>query len=510
MNEQFTPDKRRWNMKHILILLFTLTILPGCRNCGNLIENIAPGPDITGLEMTRELQWLLADRREVLLSGIDNGVIMLRSDYGYNGGRHEYRSADNFFYLTGFNQPGSALVLDKDNSGHYTLLVRKRTIREEIYDGEIPGPDQVMETYLANRVLELDRLDEIIQEKISAGVPFYVDFRDPDLKNRLTDAFRRLKAPESLIRDIAPAIHEMRVLKDNNEVGRIGKAVDITGDAFVNVCRVCRPGLYEFEIEALIEFVFRKNGAAMPAFQSIVGSGPNSVTLHYSANNRKMEDGDLLLMDTGAEFGNYCADITRTIPVNGKFTPEQKAIYSLVLESQKAAIAEMIPGKPLIEGQNRYRETVIRGLHELGLITDPESDWQKKFYIIHGTSHYLGLNVHDVGDYGAPDTAFTRNVATTTSNSRLLEKGMVLTVEPGIYLRSNGLSQLLEMYGKEASEEEIRKFIDEVSPLYEKYKNIGVRIEDDVLITETGNIVLSQNIPKEIDDIERIMSRKNR
>lgn len=510
MHELFTPDKRALNMKHTLILLFTLIILPGCRNCGNVIENIAPGPDITGLEMTRELQGLLTERRETLMSGIDNGIIILRSDYGYNGGRHEFRSADNFYYLTGFNQPGSALVLEKGNSGRYTLLIRKRTIREEIYDGEVPGSDKVMETYLADRVLELDRLDEIIQEKIRAGMPFYIDFSDSDLKNSLTDAFIRLKATESLIRDIAPAIHEMRVLKDNNEVSRISKAVDITGDAFVNVCRVCRPGLYEFEIEALIEFVFRKNGAAMPAFESIVGSGPNSVTLHYSANNRRMEDGDLLLMDTGAEFGNYCADITRTIPVNGKFTPEQKAIYALVLESQKAAIAEMIPGKPLIESQNRYRETVLKGLHELRLITDPESEWQKKFYIIHGTSHYLGLSVHDVGDYGAPDTAFTSNVATTTSNSRLLEKGMVLTVEPGIYLRSNGLSQLYELYGKEASEEEIRKFVDEVSPVYEKYKNIGVRIEDDVLITETGNIVLSHLIPKEIDDIERIMSRKGR
>ena len=492
-------------MKNFIILLFVLGLMTGCKNCGNLFDRISPHPDVSDLEMTAELKEAIAERRKTLLAEIDNGIIMLRSDYGYDGGRHEYRAADNFFYLTGINQPGSAIVLDKGNSGLYTLLIRKRTIREEIYDGEISRPEILMEKFLADRVLEMERLDEIIEESIKAGVPLYIDFIDSDFKNRLKNTFNRLKAPESLIRDIAPAIHEMRVIKDDTELNRIRKAVDITGEAFVNVCSTCRPGLYEFEIEALIEFVFRKNGAAMPAFNSIVGSGPNSVTLHYSANNRRMEDGDLLLMDTGAEYGNYCADITRTIPVNGKFTPEQKEIYSLVLKSQKAAIAELIPGKPLIEGQNRYRETVIRGLHELGLITDPESEWQKKFYIIHGTSHYIGLNVHDVGDYGAPDSAFTRNAANTTSGSRLLEKGMVLTVEPGIYLRSNGLSQLFEMYGREVPEEEIRKFIDDVSPVYEKYKNTGVRIEDDVLITETGNIVLSQNIPKEIDEIEMIM-----
>ena len=497
-------------MKYIILLILVISITAGCKNAVITNENSSLIPDISDLEMTEDFQKVLSDRRRDLMDKIDKGIVILRSEYGYDGGRHEFRSADNFFYLTGFNQPGSAIVLDKDNSDHFTLFIRKRTIREEIYDGEIPGPDLVIETYLVNRVLELDRLDDILQERIRAGVPFYIDFRDSDLKNRLADTFSRLKASESLIRDVAPVIHEMRVHKDSIEISRIRKAVDITGEAFINACRICRPGLYEFEVEALIEFVFRKNGAAMPAFQSIVGSGPNSVTLHYSANNRKMEDGDLLLMDTGAEYGNYCADITRTIPVNGKFSSEQKDIYALVLKSQKAAIAEMIPGKALIEGQYKYRETVLHGLHELGLITDPESEWQKKFYIIHGTSHYLGLNVHDVGDYGAPDTAFTRNVATTSSNSRLLEKGMVLTVEPGIYLRSNGISQLFELYGKEASEEEIRKFIDEVSPLYEKYKNIGVRIEDDVLITETGNIVLSQNIPKEIDEIESIMSKRGR
>lgn len=222
-----------------------------------------------------------------------------------------------------------------------------------------------------------------------------------------------------------------------------------------------------------------------------------------------MEDGDLLLMDIGAEYGYYCADITRTIPVNGKFTREQREIYDLVLKAQKAAIAEMIPGKYIVEGRNKSSETLIGGLIKLGLITDPESTWQKKFYLVHGISHFLGMNVHDVGDYGVPDSVLSQTIGVDTTYGRLLEEGMVLTVEPGLYFRSNGLSQLYEMFGNEISHEEIQDFITAVSPVYEKYKNIGVRIEDDVLITSNGCIVLSKNIPKEIDEIERIMSRRN-
>jgi Xaa-Pro aminopeptidase len=400
-------------------------------------------------------------------------------------------------------------VLGRNESYPYTLLLQNRTIREEIYNGETPEFDFVMTTYKADTVLTFDELDKMIEEKIRKGMPVYTDFEDSDLKDKILNIVKNLKAPETIISDIAPVIYEMRVHKDSIEILRIQKAIDITGEAFLNACRICRPGMNEFEIEAMTEYIFRKNGSSMPAFESIVGSGPNSVTLHYSANNRKMEDGDLLLMDIGAEYGYNCADITRTIPVNGKFTREQKDIYDLVLKAQKAAIAEMIPGKYLVESQNESSETIIGGLIKLGLITDPGSIWQKKFYLIHGISHYLGMNVHDVGDYGAPDSVFRQNIAADTIYGRLLEEGMILTVEPGLYFRSNGLSQLYEMYGNEATHEEIRNFINAVSPVYEKYKNIGVRIEEDVLITANGCIVLSRNIPKETEEIERIMSKRN-
>jgi Xaa-Pro aminopeptidase len=288
------------------------------------------------------------------------------------------------------------------------------------------------------------------------------------------------------------------------------KAADITREAFINACRICRPDVYEFEIEAMIEYTFRKNGSPMPAFECIVGSGANAVTLHYSANNRKMENGDLLLMDIGAEYGYYCSDITRTIPVNGRFSQAQKDIYELVLKAQKAAIAEMLPGKYAVAGQNKSTEIIVQGLYDIGLITDRESNWQKKFYFLYPINHYLGMNVHDVGDCGAPDSVFYQNIVMDTTYGRLLEKGMVLTVEPGLYFRSNGLSQLSELFGKEATREEIRNFIDKVTPVYEKYKNIGVRIEDDVLITNDGNMALSKNIPKEITDIEKILHKRDR
>lgn len=496
------------SMKSIVCLALVLNILAGCTTSGSKKTSENTAPDISDLSVNPEFQKSLAARRAILLGKIEKGIIIVRSDYGFDGGRHAYRASDNFFYLAGMNQPGAAIALKKGEPSETILLLKNRTIRETIYDGEVPSPDYLSRTYLLDSVLPYDELDKIISGTLMAGLPVYTDFNDTYIRTKILDDLKKEKAPESLLKDIAPEIHELRIFKDDTEIERIRKAVNITKEALVNAFRMSRPGLYEFETEAVIEGTFLRNGASMPAFESIVGSGPNSVTLHYGANNRMMEDGDLLLMDIGAEYGNYCADITRTIPVNGKFSKEQKDIYQLVLKAQKAAISAMKPGNQLIEGQNRYRETVIQGLFELGLLTDPESDWQKKFYIIHGTSHYLGLNVHDVGSYGAPDSAFSRNAATTSSGSRMLEKGMVLTVEPGIYLRSNGLSQLNEMYSREASEDEIREFIEKVGPVYEKYRNIGVRIEDDVLITETGCVVLSENIPKEVDEIESIMRKK--
>jgi Xaa-Pro aminopeptidase len=218
-----------------------------------------------------------------------------------------------------------------------------------------------------------------------------------------------------------------------------------------------------------------------------------------------MEDGDLLLLDVGAEYGYYSADITRTIPVSGRFSPEQRTIYQLVLDAQLAAIEQMKPGNMFMDGHMAAKEVIVKGLTELGLITDPASPWQIKFYILYPSSHYLGLDVHDVGQMGGSFSRFMEETPKDSMVSRLLEPGMVLTIEPGLYFREKGLEQLYEIFNTEADSTEIDQFIEAVGPIYEQYVNTGVRIEDDILITKRGNINLSRYAPKEIDDIEQIM-----
>jgi Xaa-Pro aminopeptidase len=218
-----------------------------------------------------------------------------------------------------------------------------------------------------------------------------------------------------------------------------------------------------------------------------------------------MEDGDLLLMDMGAEYGYYTADITRTIPVSGRFTGEQRDIYDLVLKAQRAAIEEMKPGNIMTAAHRKATDVIITGLNELGLVTDPSSQWQRKFYTIYHICHYLGLDVHDAGSSGIPASMLRTYLTADTVVGRPLEEGMVLTVEPGIYLRADGLDQLEMLYGSEAGEGEIDEFVRKVRPVYERYKNIGVRIEDDVLITASGNRILSASIPREPDEIEKLM-----
>jgi len=494
-------------MKQIILFLVLTIVFARCNNVPETDRSTIAAPDISDLSMTDSLRNVYSERRQKLLEKAGNAIIILNSDYGFTGGRSEFRVANNFYYLTGFTGPGSMMVLKKEVSYPFSLYLTEKTISESVYTGDLPGAYELMNTYMVDTILNFQDIGKVIESCILSKTPIFIDYDDPLMKGNILNAASNKAVAANLIRDISPVIYEMRVIKDDHEVAMLQKAIDITGDAFVDVCCHCKPGMYEFEVEALIEYTFRKNGSSMPAFQSIVGSGPNSVVLHYAANNMKMGDGELLLMDIGAEYGRYCGDISRTIPVNGKFTDVQKDIYKLVLESQKAAIAEMTGGKNLQAGHNKSTKIIVRGLFERGLITDTASEWQKKFYFHYPISHYLGMNVHDMGEYGTTFHELMEYIVKDTTLGRTLEKGMVLTVEPGLYFRSNGMSQLFELYGNEASNEEIQEYIDKVSPVYEKYKNIGIRIEDDVLITENGNIVLSKNIPKEVDEIEKLMVR---
>jgi len=476
-----------------------------CGSHGNRNASAVSPPDTADLMMNSDLQKVFALRREAILDTIGDGLLILRSDYGFDGGRHEYRAASNFWYLTGYAQPGTLITLSGTSARPYTLYTRERSIRDIIYSGNLPDPGQLVRDWAPDTVMNIREADMILALAAREGRAIFIDFRDQVMRSRVLEILKQEKVSVESIRDIGPSLAAMRVYKDDHEVRMLQKAVDITGMGIMEALGACRPGMYEFEIEALLEYAWRRNGSSMPGFESIVGSGENAVTLHYSANNRRMEDGDLLLMDLGAEYGYYTADITRTIPVNGRFTKEQRDIYDLVLRAQKAAIAEMRPGAGMTAAHRMATNVIMEGLHELGLVTDPESHWQRKFYTVYHICHFLGLDVHDAGSQGIPISMMRTYLTADTVVGRPLEQGMVLTVEPGIYLRASGLEQLDMLYGSEAGEGEVEEFIRQVGPVYEKYKNIGVRIEDDVLITENGNRILSVAIPKEPEEIEKLM-----
>lgn len=487
-------------------LLFTVFLLLPVIVLQIKAQKVMPEPNIDDLKITPEILDVYFARQNNLLNQISDGIIVINSNTtGYNGGRHRLKSSYYFYYLTGFDESDYAFILSKNGKIRYSVFYPERDMAYKTYNGEQEEIETIQKKYKIGEVIKYSELSRILEENITAKIPVHICFSDVELKTIIDEIIAKTGADPSLLKNITPLINEMRVKKDELEVKRLQKAIDITGEALVNVYKSCQPGMYEFEMEAIIEYNFLKFGASMPGFNSIVGSGKNSTILHYEKNNEKMKPGDLLLMDIGAEYDYYTADITRTIPVNGKFTKEQKEIYELILRAQKAAIAEMRPGNFINSGHFKASEVIIDGLLKLGLITDPEKEWQRKFYTLYPASHYLGMIVHDVGDYGKSMTEFMENRANTAIIGRPLEPGMVLTIEPGLYFRGDGLNQLHEFFGNEASKEEIDAFIEKVKPVYEKYINIGIRIEDDVLITKSGNKVLSAGIPKEISEIEKLM-----
>ena len=442
-------------------------------------------------------------RRQMLTDSLGTGYIILRSADQGSFNRHEFRPNNYFYYLTGYAARGSYAILSADPDANYTLSLPPQSIRTLIYDGGEISSQELIEQFKPDRVLDYREIRMHIDSIVKTGARIYMDRSDRTFYN---DLQRMAGDQESAdIRHIGELVDPMRVIKEATEVERIQKACNITALALTRVMKACEPGLYEFQMESLIEGTFLEYGSAMPGFSSIVGSGPNATILHYEPNARIMEHGDLLLMDIGAEYGYYTADITRTIPVSGKFSEEQRSIYQLVLDAQLAAIEQMKPGNMYMDGHMAAKDVIVEGLTELGLITDPASPWQIKFYILYPSSHFLGLDVHDVGEMGGSFSSFMNQTPQESMESRPLEPGMVLTIEPGLYFRENGLDQLFDIYGSEVDSMELSQFIKDVGPVYEQYMNIGVRIEDDILITSNGNINLSRYAPKEIEDVEQIM-----
>ncbi len=346
----------------------------------------------------------------------------------------EYRQDPNFYYLTGFDQPNAILLIDASaKPARDYLFLKPRDLPQERWTGPKIGPGPEAEKLLGFQTVQmLNDFPEILK-RVSANKTVHT----------LRENFDRVRGvvPGAAVEDVTPAIAELRQVKSPTEIALLDKAVQITMKGLHTAARTVSPDVWEYEVEAALEFEFRRNGAERPGYPSIVGSGPLSTVLHYDKNARRMEAGDVVVIDVGAEYSGYVADITRTFPVSGKFSPRQREIYQIVLDAQKAAIAEVRPGATFAK------------IHAAAFNYIKSKGYSQ--YFIHGTSHHIGLQVHDVG-----------------STTRPMEPGMVITIEPGIYIPE---------------------------------EKLGVRIEDDLLITASGNRVMS-TFPKEAAEIESLMS----
>ena len=401
-----------------------------------------------------------------------------------NDVEHDYRQDSDLYYLTGFDEPESVLVLSSEHKEHRTVLfVRERDPERETWDGPRAGTDGAVKTYGADAAFPIEQLSAKLPDYLTdvARLIYRVSVDrvfDAMLFDAL-DAVRRkarggVIAPREII-DRSTTLHELRIRKDGDEIALMLHAASITRDAHVAAMRLAKPGRYEYEVEAEINRIFRAAGCERPAYGSIVGSGPNATILHHRRNDRQMQEGDLLLIDAGCEWGYYASDVTRTFPVSGTFTDAQRTLYQVVLDAQLAAIAATKPGATLTDVHNASVRVLTQGLIDLGIIAGPLDDAItnerfKPFYM-HRTSHWLGMDVHDVGDYYAD------------KKPRPLEPGFVLTVEPGLYVSVNAA----------------------VDP---KWRGIGIRIEDDVLVTDTGCRNLTADIPKTIQELEALLASR--
>jgi Xaa-Pro aminopeptidase len=426
------------------------------------------------------------DRREAFMKAMGTGVAILPAApirHRTADQDHVYRQDSDFYYLTGFTEPEAVLVLAPHHPEHRVILfVRPRDPERETWDGRRAGVEGAVAKFGADVAYRIDELDAVLpryldgQERLYYRLGRFDSFDDRVIgwmASYRTKARSGATGPTTLV-DPAAILHERRLFKSPAEVALMRRAATIAAEAHVAAMQATRPGMREYEIEALIEYTFRRRGAMGPSYGSIVGGGENGCILHYQENESELKDGDLLLIDAGAEFDFYASDITRTFPVNGRFSKPQRELYDLVLEAQKAAVETVRPGKTFMEVHEAALRVLVTGLVRLGLLSGEVDDLiareAYKPYYMHKTSHWLGIDVHDVGAYKID------------GQWRTLEPGMVLTVEPGLYVTPG------------------------TPGAPEAYWNIGIRIEDDVLVTPEGHEVLTKDVPKEADEIERLMA----
>ena len=399
---------------------------------------------------------------------------------------YKYRADSSFFYLTGFAEPEAVAVIetfDSEEEGYtYSLFCRERDREMEIWNGYRAGVDGAVDDYEADEAYAIDLLDEEILEKLQnkdklfyrVGHSAEFDARVAKWIAQASGESRRGKSAPAQIVQLDRIVDEMRLHKDANEIELMQIASDISAEAHTRAMQTVRPGMMEYALEAELNYVFGKNGC-VPSYNSIVGGGENACILHYVENDKELKDGDLVLIDAACEYQFYASDITRTFPVNGKFSSEQKALYNIVLDAQIAAINAVQIGNSYKEPHNVAVRILVQGLLDLGIMQGKieeiiETESFRQFYM-HGTGHWLGMDVHDVGAYK------------TNGEWRPYEEGMVVTVEPGLYIAPDD---------------------ETVDP---KWRGIGIRIEDDVVATQNGPLVLTAKVVKTVEDIEALMAK---
>jgi Xaa-Pro aminopeptidase len=422
-------------------------------------------------------------RRHRLFEKMGQGIAVIPTapEVARNADAHyDYRHDSHFYYLSGFAEPEAVVVLIAGEAMQSILFCREKNPEREIWDGFRYGPDAAAQHFGFDAAYPIAQLDEKLAELMADQPTLYYpmgasaawDARLLKVREAVKEKSRSgIQAPSHL-RDVQELLNEMRLIKDNAEQDIMRRAASISSEAHRRAMRFTRPGQYEYEVEAELLHEFCRHGARQPAYTSIVAGGANACTLHYVGNNAQLRGGDLLLIDAGCELQGYAADITRTFPINGKFSAAQKDVYQLVLASQEAAIAAARPGNSWDAPHQAALHVLAQGFIDLKLCQGSlesvlETESYKQFYM-HRTGHWLGMDVHDVGEYKVD------------GKWRTLQSGMTLTVEPGCYIRpANNVPH--ELW------------------------NIGIRIEDDVLITPHGNEVLTQEAPKTVEQIEEEM-----
>jgi Xaa-Pro aminopeptidase len=425
-----------------------------------------------------------SERRDLLADKVleDSAIIVSAASVKsrISDTEYSYRQDSNFYYLSGYEEPESLILIrPNQDKERFIIFCRDRDPLREQWDGFRTGQEGVIQDYGADAAYSINSIDEIMPKLLEGAKNIYFSMSAPcgvdaKISSWVEDIRKNTRSgaepPQNLL-SLDSILHEMRLIKESDEMDLMKQAANITTEAHIRAMQSVRPGMYEYQLEAEYLYAFNKNGARSPAYNSIVGGGNNSCILHYVENNAELQDGDLVLVDAGCEYQYYASDVTRTFPVNGKFSPEQREIYSIVLEAHKQSMEQAKPGNKWNLMHDKSVEVIVEGLLSIGLLQGSRDEIidkgeYSKFYM-HRIGHWLGMDVHDVGSYKQD------------GDWRPLEEGMVMTVEPGIYI------------------------LDSMEGVDDKWKGIGVRIEDDIAITDSGFEILTPDVPRTIEEVEQ-------